>query len=110
MPPPPPRKKSAPPARKPEPVIPKRDLFRAAEQPDLLSVDKAWEQEWQGMPEYERREMMPFHTLYVHFENREDIKKFSEMIGQKISEETKYIWHPKKQQLRVAKLRFKSDK
>lgn len=87
---PPPLKKSGPPPpKKCGPAVPKRDLFRAAEQPNLLSVDKAWEAEWQGMPEFRSKEMLPFHTLNIHFENPDAMKSFEVIIGQKVTEETK---------------------
>jgi hypothetical protein len=104
QPPPRPNKQSGPHPR--PPAIPKRKLFRAAQQQDLLSVDKEWEKEWQGMPEFVSKEMLPFHTVNVHFENRDDLKSFAVLIEQNVTEETKAVWHPKKKLLKVAHLRI----
>lgn len=109
MPLPPPRKKVLPPPRKSvEPATPKREVYRASEQQDLLVVDKEWEKEWQGMPEFVSKEQLPFHTVNVHFENPDAMKDFERITGQKMTEETKAMWHPKKQILKVAHLRHKS--
>jgi len=51
--------------------------------------------EWQGMPEF-GYEAPAVKTLYVHFETQKDIDNFSDFIGQKIGEKTKYIWYPEK--------------
>ena len=117
MPLPPPRKKVLPPPRKSvEPAAPKRNIKKSAEQQDLLSIDTDWQSEWKGMPEFKSEKIMPFHTLYVHFEKVEDINKFSELIGIKINTEIKEVkytprlWFPGRENLKVAKLRYKSDK
>lgn len=92
----PPPKKKLPPT-KPAPQVPKRDLFRASEQPDLLSVDKEWEKEWQGMPEFDNSHSRePYRTIHVHFKTPESVEEFSSLIGQKITTKAKSIWHPTK--------------
>ena len=53
------------------------------------------EKEWEGMPEFEST-MKAVKTIYLHFETEQDIKIFSEFIGQKVEMDTKYIWYPKK--------------
>lgn len=50
--------------------------------------------EWDGMPEYNQEDKMPFRTIYVHFENQDDIEKFSKLIGQEFTDKTKSIWYP----------------
>ena len=76
----------------------------------MFDVDTRAEAEWKGMPEFVSKEMLPFHTVNVHFENPDAIKSFSELTGQNVTQETKAIWHPKKNLLKVAHLRYKSDK
>jgi len=52
-------------------------------------------QEWQGMPEFsDRGEAVK--SLIVHFKTEEDIKRFSELVEQEITEKTKYIWFPER--------------
>ena len=54
---------------------------------------------WQGMPEFENEDQSPYKTIKVHFENDEDLNLFAELIGQNLTEKTKYIWYPKKERL-----------
>lgn len=50
--------------------------------------------EWEGMPEFEQPDSMPFRTLNVHFADEEAAQEFAAIIGQKLTEHTKYVWHP----------------
>lgn len=64
------------------------DLFELpAEQPE-------WTREWQGMPEYEHGEKRVYSKLIVRFGSQSDLEQFSRMIGQKLNQKTKSIWHP----------------
>jgi len=56
-----------------------------------------WEDHWGGMPEFEQPELPPFKTIHVHFDNQESLDKFAELIGQKITSETRYIWYPQQE-------------
>ena len=58
------------------------------------------------MPEFVSKEQLPFHTVRVHLENQADVDSFAALVGQKITTETKYVWHPKKKLLKVAHLRY----
>lgn len=49
--------------------------------------------EWEGMPEFNQDDKEGI-KLVVHFPTREDVEKFSELIGQEIKETTRYIWYP----------------
>lgn len=33
-------------------------------------------------------------TLYVHFANRQDQESFAQLVGQQITDRTKFIWWP----------------
>lgn len=112
---PPPKKKiGLPPPKKPAPSVPSRKLYRVATQDTLFEVETKAEAEWQGMPEFKSEKIMPFHTVYVHFETIEDIKNFSKAIGIKINTEIKEVkytprlWFPGRENLKVAGLRYKS--
>ena len=60
----------------------------------LFDQKEWWEDDWEGMPEYSRKDMTPFKTVYVHFKNRKDMETFSKLINQKISFKTKSVWYP----------------
>jgi hypothetical protein len=53
------------------------------------------EDHWKDMPEFVQTNAMPVRTLYVHFEKYEDVQAFAELVDQKITLKTKYIWYPK---------------
>lgn len=78
----------------------KSDKYEPASLADFLGMDddddsKEWEKHWVGMPEFEQEDNAPYKKLIVSFRNEEDYKEFAEMIGQKLTEKTKSIWHPK---------------
>lgn len=54
-----------------------------------------WQEEWTGMPEFIQEKQEPFSKIIVRFETEEDLKEFSELIGQPLTNKTKSIWHPK---------------
>lgn len=98
----PPRKKLL----TPPPRIPKREVFRLAEQESLFDAQTEWQQEWKGMPEFVSVDKAPFHTVHVHLANLKDLEDFAKLMGQKITIETKYVWHPKWKVVKVADLRY----
>lgn len=68
--------------------------------------DEPWKEHWGGMPDYEQEENKPYKTIYVHFRSEEDYQEFARMIGQKLTEKTKTIWHPKLDRTANALLRW----
>lgn len=64
----------------------------------LTPVDDP-EAEWKGMPEYDQDDVRPHRTIHVHFADDEAVQDFARLVGQTISERTKYIWHPLKEQV-----------
>lgn len=71
---------------------------------DIFGVQEIWEKEWQGMPEFVQKDLTPFKSIYVHFKRKEDIDRFSKLVNQKITIDTKFIWYPK---VKPTKLREK---
>lgn len=49
---------------------------------------------WKGMPEFNQPNMKPVHQVLVGFANKEDMHKFSKVVGQSITAKTKSIWYP----------------
>lgn len=49
--------------------------------------------EWDGMPEFHQEDKLG-KVIIVHFETEEDKQSFAELVGQKITASTKYIWYP----------------
>jgi len=49
---------------------------------------------WQGMPEFKQEDKSAFRSIHVHFRNQEDLDRFTELIGQKLTDKTRAIWYP----------------
>lgn len=54
-------------------------------------------EEWVGMPEFEHEDKTAIKTILIHFNNLNDIPSFSKLVGQTVTEKTKYIYYPKQQ-------------
>ena len=52
--------------------------------------------EWAGMPEFKQDKIEPYKKLVIRFENKEAYEEFAMLMGQKLTEKTKSIWHPYK--------------
>lgn len=50
--------------------------------------------EYSDMPEYEDSDESGFRTLLIHFKDQAGIDDFSELVKQKITDKTKYLWYP----------------
>lgn len=59
-------------------------------------------EEWVGMPEYVNEDKMPHRSIIVHFANGESVEQFLKLVGQTISEKTKFIWYPQAEIERTA--------
>lgn len=49
---------------------------------------------WQGMPEYEHEDQMPYRSIIIHFNKEKDVEAFAALLNQTISEKTKWLWYP----------------
>ena len=54
---------------------------------------------WEGMPEFEQPNNQAFRTVLVHFMNEDDVQAFSELVDQRISDKTKYIYYPEQKRM-----------
>jgi hypothetical protein len=57
--------------------------------------DPLWKKEWVGMPEFVQEKQEPYSQIIVRFNSEEDLQDFAKLIGQKLTNKTKSIWHPK---------------
>lgn len=54
-----------------------------------------WKKEWQGMPEFEQTQTeKPFSQIIFRFANANDLKEFSKLINQPLTDKTKSAWYP----------------
>lgn len=49
---------------------------------------------WQGMPDFDQPDAGPFRTIRVHCTDQASVDAFAELIGQKLTEKTKWVWYP----------------
>ena len=49
------------------------------------------------MPEFEQEDKTAFKSLVIHFSCIEDMENFAELIEQKITTKTKFMWYPKQE-------------
>jgi len=61
------------------------------------------EEEWEGMPEFVQEDDKPFRSIVVHFDNNENVKTFVELLNVKITDKTKYIFFPSKENVSYGK-------
>ena len=59
---------------------------------DKNSLDA--ELEWTDMPEYLQEDLTPSRQIIVSFRNEKDVQAFAKLLGQKITDKTKSVWHP----------------
>jgi len=52
------------------------------------------ELEWTDMPEFNQENKMPTRQLIVSFKNEDDVKSFSKLLNQQITDKTKSLWFP----------------
>jgi hypothetical protein len=60
----------------------------------LFGEKEAWKEEWDGMPEFEQKNLLPEYSVKVNFVSVEDLKKFAELIQQPLTTKTSSIWFP----------------
>ena len=62
---------------------------------EALGVEEEWRKEWQDMPEFVMGNTEPFQKITISFKSWEDVKKFGELIGQRVTQKTDSLWFPK---------------
>ena len=70
--------------------------FSEAELGQLLSDDDDFDpnSEWEGMPEFSQEDKTAFRSMALHFKDQKAVDDFAELIGQKITESTRFVWYP----------------
>ena len=77
-----------------------------AEQGVLFDEMDSATKEWVGMPEFVQDDLSPFRVINVRFRNAQDVAKFEELMGQRITEKQKTIWFPYAEPRLRAHLRY----
>lgn len=65
--------------------------------------------EWEGMPEFDNENQKSFRRIVVHFDDNEAVQDFAKRLGQQITDETRSIWHPKKERAILKDMEYKNE-
>ncbi len=68
---------------------------------DLFNMKEDWRKEWVDMPEYIQNKQEPYSKIIIRFATEKDLQDFSKIIGQKLTNKTKSIWHPFKSHWKI---------
>jgi hypothetical protein len=68
-----------------------------------------YEKMWEGMPSFDQDDDTPFKSVVVHFENQEHVDRFAKLVGQTITEKTKFIYYPSQQRENVKDLAYENE-
>lgn len=72
--------------------------MKKKEKPKTIKVKKESKfnpmDHWKGMPEFNQPSAKPIKTLLVHFATKEDMLKFSKLVGSEVTAKLKYLWFP----------------
>lgn len=60
------------------------------------------DRDWSGMPEFHQPDARPFRSIIMHFNDQGAVDAFAALIGQNITDKTKYLFHPKQVKLESA--------
>jgi hypothetical protein len=64
------------------------------DKPTLFDMDKSWQEEWKNMPEFVQRKKEAYAEIVFRFDNAKDLQDFANLIGQKLTKNTKSAWYP----------------
>lgn len=64
-------------------------LFTAEELPP------SWRELWQDMPEFIQEDREPVQRITINFASLDDVRRFAELIGQRVTKQTDSLWFPK---------------
>lgn len=60
----------------------------------FVDRDEWWKEHWMGMPEFNQGDIRPWKSIFVHFRSYDDLRAFAELIGQRVTSDTRFFWYP----------------
>lgn len=60
----------------------------------FVDHDEWWKEHWMGMPEFNQDDTKPWKSIHVHFRSYDDLQAFAELIGQRMTANTPFVWYP----------------
>lgn len=68
--------------------------FNSNEIDQLFASETDTDAEWQGMPEFDQQDKKAFQSFMIHFKDQAAVDQFANLIAQKITDKTRYVWFP----------------
>lgn len=68
--------------------------IREKKQQALFDLEPDWREHWWGMPEFTMGDISPQKKITVNFACYDDVVKFAELIGAKVTGNTDSLWFP----------------
>ncbi len=65
--------------------------------------------EWKGMPEFTHEDKTAWRSVYIHFKDQAALEQFAQLVGQKLTDATKYIWYPQAEIEQAADKRYGTE-
>jgi hypothetical protein len=65
--------------------------------------------EWKGMPEFTQNDATAKRTILVHFEDIEQVRNFSALVDDTITDKTKFIWFPRKERADMSNVVYRNE-
>lgn len=81
-------------------------------QTGLFETEEWWESLWEGMPEFDQRDLSPVYSIEMLFISWEDVDHFEGVVGQTVPrgpKRTPSIWFPEAEIGRIAGRAYRSD-
>jgi hypothetical protein len=76
---------------------------------EMIGADNP-DNEWEGMPEFENDDNLgDYLTIKIHFQDEESVRRLSGFIEQPITDKTKYIWYPKRENENLKNFRVSDE-
>lgn len=60
--------------------------------------------DWKEMPDFHQPDAGPFRTITVHFKDQASVDAFAKLIGQNLTDKTKWVWYPEVVKVAAAKV------
>lgn len=52
------------------------------------------EGQWNGMPDFDHQDKTAFQSVVLHFKDRDAVEAFAALVGQTITDKTRFLWYP----------------
>ena len=79
-------------------------------QETLFGETEQWKDEWQGMTEFDQKNLLPEYSVRINFSCVEDLQEFAKLIGQSITTKTPSVWFPKQEKETLSNKRYVDEK